>query len=141
MAGEVSESRIELFTQQAYFIFQLIQVFLVQTLASAASTLIVQIADNPTGIFSILARAIPTSSNFYVSYFMIQGFTISSGVIAQVAGCVIFSLMYKYLSSTPRALYQRWTGLSAILWGSVLPIYTNIAVISKYKNCNPYFRP
>jgi hypothetical protein len=39
--------------------------------------------------------------------------------------------LYKFLSSTPRSMYKRWTTLSAISWGSVLPVYTCIVVISK----------
>lgn len=131
-AGEVSESRVELFCQNAYFAFQLIQVFLVRTLTDAASTAVVQIIQEPSSVFSTLASAIPTSSNFYISYFILQGITIATGVLTQVVGCVIFNLMYKFLAGTPRAMYVKWTSLSAIMWGSVLPVYTTIAVISMF---------
>jgi len=129
-AGEVSLSRVELYTQNAYFAFQLIQVFLIRTLTDTASTAIVQIADNPSSVFSILSDALPTSSNFYISYFILQGVTIATGVLTQVVGCVIFNLLYKFLAGTPRAMYNKWTTLSAISWGSTLPVYTAIAVIS-----------
>lgn len=130
-AGEVSLSRVELFTQNAYFMFQLVQVFLIRTLTDTASTAIVQIAQNPSSVFSTLSSAIPTSSNFYISYFILQGVTVATSVLTQVVGCVIFNLIYKYLAGTPRAMYQKWTSLSAIMWGSVLPVYTAIVVISE----------
>lgn len=130
LAGEVSLSRVELFTQNAYFCFQLIQVFLIRTLTDAASTAIVQIASDPGAVFSILSSAIPTSSNFYISYFIVQGLTIATGVLTQVVGMVIFNVLYKFLAGTPRAKYVKWTTLTAISWGSVLPVYTTIAVIS-----------
>ncbi|KAF4122984.1 calcium permeable stress-gated cation channel [Geosmithia morbida] len=130
LSGEVSLARVELFCQNAYFFFQLIQVFLVRTITDTASTAIVQIVNNPSAVFNILATALPTSSNFYISYFIVQGFTIATGVLTQVVGCVIFELMYKYLTSTPRGMYNKWTTLSAIMWGNVLPVYTTIAVIS-----------
>ena len=131
LAGEVTLPRVELFTQNAYFCFQLIQVFLIRTLTDTASKAIIEIADNPSSVFSTLSTAIPTSSNFYISYFILQGIQIATSVITQVVGCIIFNLLYKYLTGTPRAMYSKWTQLSAISWGSTLPVYTTIAVISE----------
>jgi hypothetical protein len=125
-------ARVELFTQNAYFVFQVVQVFLVVTIASSASSIIKPLLNDPTGITSLLANRLPTVSNFYISYFIVQGLSISSGVLSQVVGFVIFRLMYKYLSGTPRSLYKKWSNLSAISWGSTLPVFTNIAVIGKY---------
>ena len=129
MSGEPSDSRVELFTQNAYFAFQVIQVFLVTTLTSSAAATAKTLADNPGSVTSILATNLPQSSNFYISYFIVQGLTIAAGVISQVIGFVIFNIMYRFLAGTPRALYNKWAKLSAISWGSTMPVYTNIAVI------------
>lgn len=134
-SGEPSLARVELFTQNAYFVFQVVQVFLVVTVAASASSLVKQLSNNPTGVTSLLANRIPTASNFYISYFIIQGLSISAGVLSQVVGFVIFKLLYKYLSGTPRALYTKWANLSAISWGSTLPVFTNIAVIGLVYSC------
>lgn len=131
LAGCTNLAQVELFTQNAYFFFQVVQVFLIQTLANSASTAIVQIAQDPGKVFDILSSALPTASNFYISYFIVQGLTIATSVLTQVVGCVIFGLLYKFLAGTPRAMYTKWTSLSAILWGSLLPVYTNIVVISE----------
>jgi calcium permeable stress-gated cation channel len=122
-------ARVELFTQNAYFVFQVVQVFLIVTIGSSASSIANEVRNNPSSITSILANRLPTVSNFYISYFIVQGLTIASGVISQVVGFVIFNLLYKYLSGTPRKMYQKWANLSAISWGSTLPVFTNIAVI------------
>ena len=135
-AGEPSNSRVELFTQNAYFCFQLIQVFLVTTLTGSATTIVMNIINNkggpPIDIFGLLSSSIPQSGNFYISYFIVQGITIAVGVMTQVVGFFVFTLMYKFLANTPRALYTKWATLSAISWGSVLPVFANIAVISKF---------
>lgn len=131
LAGEPSNSRVELFTQNAYFAFQVIQVFLITTVSSSAAAVAKQIADNPTSVLDLLSRNLPKSSNFYISYFIVQGLTIAAGVISQVSGFVVFTILYKFFTGTPRAMYSKWTTLSAISWGSVLPVFTNIAVISK----------
>ncbi len=102
------------------------------TMTSAASAVGKQIAANPGSATTILAENLPKSSNFYISYFIVQGLTIAAAVLSQVVGFVIFTLMYKFFAGTPRALYNKWANLSAISWGSTLPIYTNIAVIGEY---------
>ncbi|KAI1379293.1 DUF221-domain-containing protein [Hypoxylon crocopeplum] len=130
LSGEPSLSRVELFTQNAYFAFQLIQVFLITTVTSSAASVGSQIYNNPGIVTTILSENLPKSSNFYISYFIVQGLGIASSVLSQAVGFVIFTIMYKFLSGTPRALYTKWANLSAISWGSVLPVYTNIAVIS-----------
>ncbi|KAH8163999.1 hypothetical protein CIB48_g4226 [Xylaria polymorpha] len=130
LSGEPSLSRVELFTQNAYFAFQVIQGFLITTLTSAASAVGLQIFQHPELATSLLAENLPKASNFYISYFIVQGLGIASSVLSQAVGFVIFTILYKFLSGTPRAMYTKWASLSAISWGSVLPVYTNIAVIS-----------
>ncbi|KAI1151588.1 hypothetical protein F4825DRAFT_350852 [Nemania diffusa] len=130
LAGEPSLSRVELFTQNAYFAFQVIQVFLITTLTSAASAVAYTIFQHPEQATSLLSENLPKASNFYISYFIVQGLGIGASLLSQVVGFIIFNLIYKHLSGTPRALYTKWAELSAISWGSVMPVYTNIAVIS-----------
>jgi hypothetical protein len=133
LSGEPTLARVELFTQNAYFAFQVIQVFLVVTLGSGAAAVAQDIADNPGGTPALLASKLPLASNFYISYFILQGLTLASGVVSQVVGFILFNLFYKFFTSTPRSMYNRWTNLSAISWGSVLPVYANIVVIGMYQ--------
>ena len=132
IAGEPSLSRVELFTQAAYFFFQLVQVFLVTTISGAVFSSIGDIAKDPTKAFEMLSTSLPKASNFYISFFIVQGITIAASVLSQVSGFVIFHLTYKFLAKTPRAMFNKWTTLAAVSWGQVMPIYTNIAVISKF---------
>lgn len=130
LSGLTTLSEIELFTQNSYFVFQIVQVFLIRTLTDAASSAIPQIATDPSQVFNILSSALPTTANFYISYFILQGLGLASGVLTQVVGMFVFRLLYKYLTGTPRSMYTKWTTLSAILWGSLLPVYSSIIVIS-----------
>lgn len=132
LAGEPSLSRVELFTQNAYFAFQVIQLFLITTLSSAATAVAKQIIDSPMDAPAILANKLPRASTVYISYFIVQGLTIATGVLTQVVGFFVFTLLYKFLANTPRAMYNKWANLSAISWGSTLPVYTNIVVIGGY---------
>ena len=110
----------------------MVQVFLITTMSSSASAVAKQIADNPASVTTILANNLPKSSNVYISYFIVQGLTIATSVLTQVVGFVIFTLLYKFLANTPRALYNKWANLSAISWGSTMPVYTNIVVICEF---------
>lgn len=104
---------------------------MVVTIGSSASTLVKAISKDPGATPQLLAEKIPQASNIYISYFIVQGLTIAAGVISQVVGFVIFKILYKYLAGTPRSMYTKWSNLSALSWGSILPVLTNIAVIGK----------
>lgn len=130
LSGEPSYSRVELFTQNAYFVFQVVQVFLITTFSSSAAAVVSDILNNPLQAPTILASNLPKASNFYISYFLVQGLSVAASVISQAVGFVIFTLFYKFLTGTPRGLYTKWAKLSAISWGSTLPVYTCITVIA-----------
>lgn len=137
VAGCKTNSEAELFTQNAYFVFQIVQVFLWRSIADAATGAIIKIAREPAMVFSILGNTLPSTSNFYISYFIVQGITVATSTVTQVVGLFIFRILYKFLASTPRAKYTKWTTLSAILWGSLLPVYTNMVCISKLHTPRP----
>lgn len=114
LAGEVSRPHVELFTQDAYFWFQVLQVFLIRTLTDTASTTIIEIAKSPATVFRILSQAIPISSNFYMSYFIMQGLAIATSIPAQVVQCALFHVLSRFRDSTPRMMHARYTSLEGI---------------------------
>jgi len=128
--GVPTLSKVELFVQNTYFLFQVIQVFLVTALSSSASAVVTQIISNPTSATSLLAENLPKSSNFYISYLLLQGLGIAGGALLQIVGLILFYLLGKLLDNTPRKMWTRWNILSGLGWGTVFPIYTNLAVIA-----------
>ena len=134
LSGLPTLARAELRTQNSYFLFQVIQVFLVTTLTSAATASAQQIIQNPSSATTLLAQDIPKASNFYISYLILQGLTISSGAVLQLVGYILFRVLGKFLDTTPRKMYKRYSGLSALGWGTVFPIYSLLIVIGKFDN-------
>ena len=130
--GAPSLSRVELAVQNSYFAFQVVQVFLVTTLASAATSAVTKIINKPSSATSLLAENLPKASNFYIAYFILQGLSISSGALVQIVGLILFKLLGRFLDSTPRKIYQRWANLSGLGWGTVFPVFTNLVVICKW---------
>lgn len=129
LGGLPSLSTVELRTQNFYFAFLVIHVFLITTFTSAASAVVTSIIQNPSSALDLLAKNLPKASNFYISYFILQGLTISSGALLQIVGLLLSRILGKFLDSTPRKIYKRWANLSGLGWGTVFPIYTNLCVI------------
>ncbi|TKA70208.1 hypothetical protein B0A49_04808 [Cryomyces minteri] len=130
LGGDPSLSAVELTVQNSYFGFQVVQVFLVATLGSAASASVNTIISNPTSVTTLLAQQIPKASNFYLAYFVLQGLGVVSSLLVGLVGLIVFFVLGKLLDKTPRKMYKRWVQLSGVGWGTVFPIYTNLFVIA-----------
>ncbi|KAL9625250.1 MAG: hypothetical protein Q9160_000652 [Pyrenula sp. 1 TL-2023] len=135
LGGLPTLSTVELRTQNFYFWFQVIQVFLVTTLTSAASASFSSIFKDPSSATTLLAENIPKASNFYISYFILQGLTFSSGALLQLVGLILGKVLGKVLDTSPRKMYTRWSTLSSLGWGTIFPIISNLTVISITYSC------
>lgn len=49
----------------------------------------------------------------------------------QVISFLIFKLLRVLFDKTPRKLYERWASLTGLSWGTVFPVFTNMAVIGE----------
>ncbi|KAG2420094.1 hypothetical protein HFD88_004892 [Aspergillus terreus] len=130
LGGAPSAAAVELTTQNFYFAFQVVQVFLVVTLASSASSVVTKIINNPSSAATLLANNIPTVSNFYISYIILQGLSFSSGALLQITGLILGKVLGRLLDNTPRKMYTRWSSLAGLGWGTVYPAFTLLAVIA-----------
>ncbi|OAG43009.1 hypothetical protein AYO21_02628 [Fonsecaea monophora] len=129
LGGVPTLSMIELYTQHAYFAFQVVQVFLITTLTSAASVAVTKLLEDPTTAKDLLSQNLPKASNFYLSYFLLQSLALGSGALVQFGNLFQLYVFRKYINS-PRKMYMRWHRLQRIHWGTVFPVYTNLGVIT-----------
>ncbi|KAJ4349996.1 phosphate metabolism protein 7 [Didymosphaeria variabile] len=131
LAGWVTLSQVELQTQSWYFAFQVIQVFLVTTCASAATAVIQQVRDDPGKVLTLLSENLPKASNFYISYFILFGLSSAAGTLLNIGGFIGVVLLGRILpGKTPRKIWQKLVNLSAPAWGSEFPKWTNLGVIA-----------
>ncbi|CCE64551.1 hypothetical protein TPHA_0I00440 [Tetrapisispora phaffii CBS 4417] len=128
-AGAPSTQYVEYYTQQTYFAFQVIQVFLVTTIASAATSTVTQIVEEPTKAMELLAENLPKASNFYIAYIILQGMSVTGSALLQIVPLAIYYTLGKVLDPTPRKKYNRFSKLASLSWGTTFPVYTNLAVI------------
>ncbi|AGO12621.1 AaceriAER282Wp [[Ashbya] aceris (nom. inval.)] len=127
--GAPSVQHVEYYTQRAFFAFQVIQVFLIRTVSSAASELIPKLIDQPKQTLSLLAAIIPETSNFYLGYVITIFFSLSSGLLLQIVPLVLFYVLGLLFDKTARKQYERFTSLPTPEWGTLFAVYTNLAVI------------
>jgi len=133
-AGAPTLSAVELKTQSWYFVFQVIQVFLVTTFSSAASAVAAQIVSNPPSAVTLLAKNLPKASNFYISYFILQGLMIAALEVLNLVPFLMINILGK-MDKTPRKQFNRWNSLVGLGWGSVYPKFTNLGVIALTYSC------
>ncbi|KAH6838593.1 hypothetical protein B0I37DRAFT_387301 [Chaetomium sp. MPI-CAGE-AT-0009] len=134
VAGVPSRALVELYVQHAYFFFQVVQVFLVTTLTSAASAAVFDIIQQPLMVKDMLSENLPKASNFYLSYILIQCLAAGTTRLANVGDLIQHEVISKTLPN-PRRRFYRWRKLQEIHWGSEFPRFTNLGVIAISYSC------
>ena len=129
LSGCVTNQQIEYFTQQSYFAFQVVQTFLVITISSSVSTVVTQIIEEPTSALSLLSNNLPKSSNFFISYIILNGFSVAGGTLFQIVAFILF-YVFSFMDKTVRSKYNRYNSIGGQLWGTLYPGYEVLATIS-----------
>ena len=127
--GLALQAKVELNIQKYYFGFLFIQVFLTVALSSSAATILGQIYHSVDTLPTFLAINLPKTSNYFLSYLMLQAFSMSAGELVQTSGLLQYLVISPVMDRTPRELLQRRTGISKVAWATVYPVYTNLACI------------
>jgi hypothetical protein len=130
VAGVPSHALVELYVQHAYFAFQVVQVFLVTTLTSAASAAIIDVLKDPMSVKDVLSENLPKASNFYLSYILIQCLGAGSGKLASFGDLIRHQIIGKVIMN-PRSRFSRWKRLTKVHWGAEYPRFTNMGVIGR----------
>lgn len=130
VSGNLTVQQVELFCHSWFFAFEVVQVFLVTTLGSAASSSVTQIIDNPSEALAMLKEKIPPASNFYLSYLCLQGLTVSSGLLFQMVPLILAQFLGKILDSSPRSKWKRYHTLGQPGWSTLYPVYELLTTIA-----------
>jgi hypothetical protein len=129
-SGCVTLAEVEVGLQRYYFYFRVIQVFLVAALGSTASSILVQIYSNPGSAATILAKRLPSASNFYLSYIVVQGLTESAFVLLNIEGLFSRYLLSKVFDDTPRKRRRRQARRFEVSAGTVLATGSSLLVVA-----------
>jgi hypothetical protein len=130
-SGSVTLSQVELQTQSWYFAFQVIQVFVLTTCTSTATSVISLLSKNPGYAPLFLATNLPKASNFYISYFILFGLSVSISLLRNCKGIINLIIFRRILPiKTPRQMFNKLVKLPAPKWGSEFPKWANLGVIT-----------
>ncbi|CAI4050859.1 Phm7p SKDI_15G0750 [Saccharomyces kudriavzevii IFO 1802] len=121
MSGCVTAQETDLYCQAWYYAFSVVEIFLVVTAASSASSTVDSIIDDPSSAMTLLASNLPKASNFYIMYFLLKGLTGPTWSILQAANLVLSKFLGRFLDSTPRQKWKRYNTLSIPRMGVVYP--------------------
>jgi len=88
-----------------------------------------QIAQDPTSIPQLLADKLPSASNTYLTYFVIQGLSNAPSNILNYSDVLSFVFFDKFFDKTPRQKYNSYIYLRGMQWGKLFPKYVNFVII------------
>ena len=135
LSGQPTTVEAEKLTQNWYFAFQVIQVFLVTTFSSGAATVVTKIANEPASVPILLAKNLPKAANFYLTYYIIQGLGSATKNVVNYSDLSWYIFYDRVFDRTPRQKYTRRTQMKGIGWGKAYPKFTNFAVIALAYSC------
>ncbi|XXH01459.1 hypothetical protein Hte_007819 [Hypoxylon texense] len=136
--GSPTNTATELKVQRWYYVFQVTQVFLVTAVFSGAAAVSTELMDrlkDPTSIPELLARQLPKASNFYLTYFIIQGTTSAADNILNYSDLLSYLFYDYFFDKTPRQKFTRYTSMKGIAWGKLFPKFANFAIIAIAYSC------
>ncbi|KAK5625978.1 hypothetical protein RRF57_001694 [Xylaria bambusicola] len=105
-------------SKDVHLLFRITAVF------SGAATLASQLAKNlrdPTAIPALLATQLPKSSNYYLTYFIVQGITSAADNLLNYSELLNYLSLEYLVDETPRQKFSRHTSMKDIAWGQVFP--------------------
>ncbi|KAI2603734.1 DUF221-domain-containing protein [Hypoxylon sp. NC1633] len=136
--GSPTNTAAELKVQKWYYIFQVTQVFLVTAVFSGAASVAGELMDrvkDPTSIPELLARQLPKASNFYLTYFIVQGTTSAADNLLNYSDLLTYLFYDYFFDKTPRQKFIRYTSMKGIAWGKLFPKFANFAIIAIAYSC------
>jgi calcium permeable stress-gated cation channel len=90
---------------------------------------------NPGSAPTLLAKNLPKASNFYISYFILQGLMQAALQLLNVVPLLMYLVLGKILDKTPRKRYNRFLNIPGLGWGSTYPKFTLLGVIAISYSC------
>lgn len=110
-----------------YLVFLIFELFIIPTISSGLTSIVDEIIHRPTSVPNILATDLPTSSNYYFSFLILQALSLSATSLLQTIR--LFNFYVIGHANTPDSVFDKlsWTNRTRI--GSNIPWYTTFAVI------------
>lgn len=76
---------------------------------------------DPISVPELLARQLPKASNFYLTYFIVQGTTSAADNLLNYSDLLSYLFYDYFFDKTPRQKFNRYTSMKGIAWGKLFP--------------------
>lgn len=119
-SGVLTQQDLNLYVHKWYYAFQIIQGFLVIAGVSSATATVTPIINSSGSAMVLLAENIPKSSNFYITYFLLQGLLTPSLKLSQISKLIMNYFLSK-VASSPRQKWKRYNKLSTFNMATSYP--------------------
>lgn len=125
--GVYTDIDAELLLQDCYFGFLFLQVFLVVSISSSVAAVLNGLGQDLESLAGLIAQNLPKAGNYFFSYMLLQGLSVSAGTLLQMSRLLGF-IISPIWDNTAR---QRWERQRepVMKWGTFFPVYTNLAAI------------
>lgn len=91
--------------------------------------MVTQIIQNPTSAPTLLAESLPKASNFYITYFILQGTASAADTVLNYSDLLEYLFYDRFMTNTPREKYSLYIQMKGIAYGKLYPKFTNLLVI------------
>lgn len=135
LSGEPTTPQAELKTQTWFFMFQVVQVFIVTTFSSGVASVLAKIMQDPSQTPTLLAANLPKASNFYLTYIILQGTTNAANNLLNY-GDLFEYIFYEYFwDKTPREKFTTFAQMKGTPWAAWYPKFANLFIIAIAYSC------
>jgi len=135
--GLVAERDIEHRVQHQYFLFQVIFVLLLMTLANGVMSVLQQLLERPTTVLTLLSHSVPKVSNYYINFIILAFGFIFFELIDPFKLLQYCTIRWSSLSQAKNEEYTRffctpsepfgWICARLALYASIGLLYSSIA--------------
>ncbi|KAG8385243.1 hypothetical protein BUALT_Bualt03G0021800 [Buddleja alternifolia] len=108
LEGIPSQSHAERAASGKYFYFNVLNVFIGVTLGSSLFSRFKEIEDDPNSIIPLLAKSLPGSATFFLTFVALKFFVGYGLELARIVPLIVYHLKKKYLCKTDADLKEAW---------------------------------
>ncbi|KAI9458606.1 hypothetical protein BJY52DRAFT_413437 [Lactarius psammicola] len=130
LEGIPQRTGVELGMMDRFFLFQVINGFLVVTLSSGIIASLPGLVNNPSSVPTLLAQNLPKASTFFLTYIILQGLSGTASGFLQAVPLAMYYVKITLLGSTPRSVYNIKYSPRTSNWGTLFPAMTQLVVIT-----------
>ena len=113
---------------------------MIVTLSAGIITALPGLLHDPSSVPTLLAQTLPTASNFFLTYIILQGLSGTASGFLQAAPLVLYYVKLFILGSTPRSVYNIKYGTRNVSFGTLFPATTLLVVISESPRLGTFTR-